>query len=186
MTNSSQLPIWISYSQPLGSRPDHCRSHCCVRRVDRRQMVIADEKLKLDAFDRQYDRRVAVYEATRKFLAEVYQNNISTEKIQVYGLCALDAKFLFDADLYKYLTEIRHRLAAWSSAKPRPTEFGSDKRSDNVKKIETENLKWINQQGDEQTGFDVRFMPFLMHKQVKQNSRFMERGYRGGLRFRMA
>jgi hypothetical protein len=169
MTSSPQLPIWISYSQALAVPIIAVVIAAFGAWIAARQMVIADEKLKLDAFDRQYDRRVAVYEATRKVLEDVYQNNMSAEQIQVYGLCALDAKFLFDEDLYKYLTEIRHRVAAWNSAKPRPFDLGPDDRSDNRKRIESENLNWINQQGDEQTGFDVRFRPFLMHKQVKRS-----------------
>ena len=35
-----------------------------------RQMLIADERLKYDAFDRRYEKRVALYEATRALFGE--------------------------------------------------------------------------------------------------------------------
>jgi len=53
-----------------------------------RQMLIADEKLRLGAFDRQYEKRFAVYEATRKILGNVYLGNISEAEIRAYALRA--------------------------------------------------------------------------------------------------
>lgn len=171
MPNCSQLPVWISISQALTVPVIAAVIAAFGAWIAARQMVIADEKLKLDAFDRQYARRITVYEATRKFLADVYGKNISDENIRIYRLCVLDAKFLFDDDLYKYLSEICRRVTAWNSARSHSSfgDFGKDNRSDDLKKVESENLNWINQQGDEQTGFDVRFRPFLMHKQVKRS-----------------
>ena len=61
MTSSPQLPIWISYSQALAVPIIAVVIAAFGAWIAARQMVIADEKLKLDAFDRQYDRRVAVY-----------------------------------------------------------------------------------------------------------------------------
>jgi hypothetical protein len=59
-----------------------------------RQAVIADDRLRLDTFERQYERRIAVYEATRKILEDV--GNISEDDIKKYGLMMLSAEFLFD------------------------------------------------------------------------------------------
>ena len=81
------------------------------------QAAIARDKLEHDVFYRLYDRRVAVYEATRKFLADVFHGNITEDDIQAYGLLTLDAQFLFDEELYLYLKEIRQRVAAWRQAK---------------------------------------------------------------------
>jgi hypothetical protein len=170
MTNSSHLPILISYLQALAVPMIAIVITGFGAWIARQQMVIAGEKLRLEAFDRLYERRFAVYEATRIFLADVYQKNISDQKIQVFGLRVLDAKFLFDDDLYKYLTEIRHRVEAWNSARPSSMmiPFGTDDRSADFKRIESENLNWLKRQGDEQVGFDVRFRPFLMYKPVKR------------------
>jgi len=41
-----------------------------------RQTTIARDKLRHNKFYTLYDRRVAVYEATRKFLAAVFQGNL--------------------------------------------------------------------------------------------------------------
>jgi hypothetical protein len=78
-----------------------------------RQMVIANDRLQMDKFDRLYSKRVAVYEATRKILAQVYQQGGGSEDdLRVYGLSALDAQFLFDDAMYQYLRELRQRIAA--------------------------------------------------------------------------
>jgi hypothetical protein len=56
-----------------------------------RQMLIANEKLQFDAFHRQYERRVAVYEATREFLASAFHGNISEDALRAYRLHTLEA-----------------------------------------------------------------------------------------------
>jgi hypothetical protein len=58
-----------------------------------RQMLIANDKLRLDSFDRQYERRFAVYEVTRGILEQVFRRNISEADMRSYGLRALDAQF---------------------------------------------------------------------------------------------
>jgi len=152
MSNASQLPAWVSYLQALAV-PIIAVFGIWIAA---RQMVIADERLKLDAFDRQYNRRVAVYEATRKFLAGVFHRTISDDEIRAYGLYTLDAQFLFDDALYKYLRELCQRVTTWNDAKS-PAD------------IKAQNLEWITQQGDEETGFAVRFKPFLVYEQVKRS-----------------
>jgi hypothetical protein len=130
------------------------------------QAAIARDKLEHDVFYRLYDRRVAVYEATRKFLADVFHGNITEDDIQAYGLLTLDAQFLFDEELYLYLKEIRQRVAAWRQAKwlselePPSAEKGA------FADIARDRLDWISQQGDENTGFAVKFRPFLVHRGV--------------------
>jgi hypothetical protein len=78
--------------------------------VAARQMVIANDKLQMDKFDRLYARRVAVYEATRKILAQAFGDGVSESDLRIYGLNALDAQFLFDESMYQYLRQIRQRI----------------------------------------------------------------------------
>jgi len=80
------------------------------------QLWIAGEKARYDAFDRRWERRFAVYEATRQFLEDVC-GDISEEKICRYGLCTLESKFLFDQTMYDYLREILSRVTVWHHAK---------------------------------------------------------------------
>lgn len=100
------MPIFLAVIALLGAGIAAC------------QMWIAREKLRLDAFDRVYDRRVAIYEATRKFLGDVFDDTgISEEKIRAYGFFTLDAEFLFDDDMNNYLREILSHVAIWYHAK---------------------------------------------------------------------
>jgi hypothetical protein len=97
----SQLPLWASYVQALGVPIVLAVIAGFGAWIAACQMWIAREKLRLDAFDRQYNRRVAIYEATRTFLEEVFHGNISKADIQDYGRKVLDAQFLFDDNLHK-------------------------------------------------------------------------------------
>lgn len=139
-----------------------------------RQMLIADEKLQLDAFDRQYERRVAVYEVTREILQSVFlQNIIPSGEIKAYGFHTLDAQFLFDEAMYKYLREILQRITTHNLARSELAKIENENLSlsDEKKvweKMRGEQLQWIIQQGDEVSGFAIRFLPFLVHKQVKR------------------
>jgi hypothetical protein len=92
---------------------------CIQFGIARSQRDIAQDKLKLDWFALQYDRRATVYEATRTFLGDVFDDKISEAAIKTYGLRTLDAKFLFhdDPSLHQYLATIRDRVAMWHHAK---------------------------------------------------------------------
>ena len=107
MPQCSQLPQWVSILQALAV-PVFALVGALIAW---QQMAIARRKLQHDVFYRQYDRRVAVYEATRKFLGDVFHRNISDDDIRVYGLCTLDAQFLFDEEMYnilpKFVSELR-------------------------------------------------------------------------------
>jgi len=128
-----------------------------------RQMVIADEKLKIDAFDRQYNRRVAVYEATREFLRSAYdKQNLSEAQIRAYALRTLDAQFLFDDGLYRYLRELLRRVSTFNDANISIENLANGERKNAYLRLRDENENWIRQQGDERTGFAVRFEPFLV------------------------
>jgi len=118
----------------------------------RQQMVIARDKLQHDIFYRQHDRRVAVFEATRKFLAASL-GNISEDEIRTYGLCALDAQFLFDDKLcmYRYLRKIHQQVAELNAAKSSMEHKPSGDEKAAFARIAKEKSDWIIQQGDELT-----------------------------------
>jgi hypothetical protein len=152
----SQLPQWVSYSQALAAPIIAAVIAVVGVWIAACQMWIAREKLRLDAFDRQYNRRVAVYEATRNLLADVFHGNISESKIRDYGLKTLDAQFLFDANLYKFLNEVRNGVAAWCDADSAAEHEPPGPEKLEYLRIRNECLKWIVEQGDER--FAVRFV----------------------------
>jgi hypothetical protein len=134
-----------------------------------RQMVIANDKLQMDKFDRLYAKRVAVYEATRKILAQVFGDGVSESDLRIYGLIALDAQFLFDEPMYQYLRQIRQRIAelnlinasiATESAMPGESAYAKGR---------SERMKWLIDQGDEHSGFATKFRPFLVHEFPKRS-----------------
>ena len=169
MSNCSQLPALVSYVQALAVPIIAIVVAVFGTWVAAQQMQIARDKLQHDAFGWQYDRRVAVYEATRKFLGAGFRGDISEDEIRSYGLYTLDAQFLFDDQMYKYLREICTRVTAWRSAalSAERTRPGGERTE--FERMRTENLHWIIQQGDEYTGFAVKFRPFLVFKRAKRS-----------------
>jgi hypothetical protein len=165
MANCSQLPTWVSSLQALAVP----LIAAVGLWIAARQMLIADERLKYDAFDRRYEKRVALYEATHAFLAKVFQRNMSDDDIRSYGLCALDAQFLFDEGMYRYLRDIRHHVASWHDASLSANQSPAGDERNEFERIERENLKWIIEQGDEITGFAGKFMPYLVQIPVKRS-----------------
>jgi hypothetical protein len=129
------------------------------------QMWIAREKLRLDAFDRQYNRRVAIYEATRTFLADVFHGNISEADLREYGLKTLDARFLFDDNLNKFLNDVRDHVAGWSDANAAAEREPAGEDKSTHLRISSDHLKWITEQGDQR--LPLRFMRFLVYKPAK-------------------
>ncbi len=134
-----------------------------------RQMAIADERLRFDAFYKQYENRFAVYVATRKFLGDVYLGKISEDEINVYGLITLDAKLLFDNKVYIELKEIRDRGNALHYARLKAESESHDDEKRALQSIVDEQRNWFIQQGDDFAGFDVKFIPFLVYKQAKRS-----------------
>jgi hypothetical protein len=161
MCNGSQLPSWVSYLQAF-TVPIIALVGVWIAA---RQMAIADDKLRLDTFERQYQRRFATYEETRKILGAVFKN-ISEDDIREYGLVMLSAEFLFDDELWRYLKDIHQRVAAFNSANSNVSS--SDERAE-FKRIREENLNWIMQQGDWAGGFSSRFRPFLAFTPIKRS-----------------
>jgi hypothetical protein len=128
-----------------------------------RQMLIADSKLRLDSFIHQYDRRVAVYEATRAILMQVYHGGISQADVRDYGLRALDAAFLFDDDTAKYLRDLQHHIAVLLYAKSRIENATLEEDKKQYQAMAKDQMDWLREQGDEGTGLRTRFEQFLKY-----------------------
>ena len=159
------LPLWVSYVQAFGVPSVLAVIAAFGAWIGACQMWIARERLRLDAFDRVYNRRaVAIYEATRKFLGDVF-NDMSEEKIRAYGLCTLDAEFLFDENMYNYLREVLSYVTEWHHAKTKGNAETSEETKQAYKAIAREKLDWITLQGDKR--FPARFSMFLVYRPAK-------------------
>jgi hypothetical protein len=164
LPHCSELPAWVSYLQALAVPIIGVFIGAFAGLIAARQMWIADEKLRLDTFDKRYDRRVALYEATRKVLGSVFrQTIIPEEELQAYGLYTLDAQFLFDQEMFLYLREILQRILSYNKAKSEIDRLPAGDTKGEFKKIRQRELDWIIQQGDDKTGFATRFLPFLVY-----------------------
>jgi hypothetical protein len=101
-------------------------------------------------------------------LASVSHGEISDSEIKEFGLKALDAKFLFDNDLHKYLIQIRDRVHAWKNANSSLEQLPTSSARHEWLRIKNEAMQWIIEQGDDRTGFDVKFIPFLVYKKINR------------------
>jgi hypothetical protein len=133
-----------------------------------RQMVIAQQRLQHDTFYRLFDMRFDVYKATREFLAQGFRDEgISEKDIQLFRLRTLEAKFLFDDELAKYLAEICQRVTIWQHSISKLAQLPHGQKDAGLEDMRVSNYNWIVAQGDELTGFDTRFKPFLALREVK-------------------
>jgi hypothetical protein len=131
-----------------------------------RQMVIANDKLQMDKFDRLYAKRVAVYEATRDILAKAFRE-VTEADIRSFGLMALDAQFLFDDEMFKYLRDVRFRVEAVKFADEKIAEALPQEQVE-YSRIRTSHVDWLREQGDGPSDFSHRFRPFLVHEFPKR------------------
>jgi hypothetical protein len=82
MADCSQLPSWVSYSQALAV-PVLAAVGAWIAA---RQMLIADEKLRNEAFDRRYERRLAFYQETSIVAGKIVTDGgISHEEQRITG-----------------------------------------------------------------------------------------------------
>jgi hypothetical protein len=70
MSDCSQLPPWVSYLQALGVPIIAAVIAAVGTWIAARQMLIANDKLQLDAFDRQYVKRVARLRGHPQYFSE--------------------------------------------------------------------------------------------------------------------
>ena len=119
------------------------------------QWWVALNKLRLDLFDRRYK----VYDATRKYLAAIFQEaKFTNSQLFEFYAGTSDAEFLFGNDVVKYLEEIRTRAVRMQTAhhlfEPMPV---GDERSRHVQ-IAHDELKWLT---DQLTEMSKIFAPYL-------------------------
>src|SRR2546426_4594540 len=107
------------------------------------QWRVADNKLRLDLFDRRYK----VYNATRKFLSVILREAkfTNSELFEFYAGIS-DAEFLFGADVAEHLEKIRKRAVHLQTAQRiyEPLPVG-DERSKHVQ-AEHDDLSWLTDQ----------------------------------------
>jgi hypothetical protein len=119
------------------------------------QVKIARTKLRHDLFDR----RFAVFEAARKFLATLMRNGkMSLSDLGEYSAGVIDAQFLLNEEVHVYLVELRKRAAAMQALKDtaEPLPAGGEKTKLVVRA--GEELAWLVAQLDV---LPSKFKPFL-------------------------
>jgi hypothetical protein len=102
--SQSQLPLWVQYAQALGAPLLAIVIAGVGAWLAWQQVRMARVRLRHDL----YDRRFAVFQAARKFLAEVMTHGYpSDDQIRSYVVGTADSGFLLSADVATYLEEIR-------------------------------------------------------------------------------
>lgn len=134
---------------------------CMVAFIAWQQWRVAENKLRLDLFDRRYK----VYDATRKFLSCIVQEASFSDAqlFEFYGGTS-DAKFLFGPEVVDYLAEIRKRALEMRKHKKvyEPLPVGEE-RSRHVQ-AECDELLWLSEQ---LTAMTKIFMPYLGFSHIR-------------------
>lgn len=148
---SSSLPLWVEVLQGLAV-PVIAGVGVWIAL---QQMYIARTKLQHDL----YDRRYAVFQATRRFLDEASVRNIvSDETFRAFALGTADAAFLFDDGLTAYLTEMRARGAKARSIFSVAEGMPAGEEKTRAFTAAGHEFIWLMEQID---GLAERFRPFL-------------------------
>jgi hypothetical protein len=126
------------------------------------QWHVADNKLRLDLFDRRYK----VYEATRKFLAVITREAaFAQSQLIEFDIGTSDAEFLFRADVAAYLAEIRKRALHMRTARQLlESPCASDDERSRHAQAEHDDLLWL---GDQITAMTKNFAPYLGFANVR-------------------
>lgn len=125
------------------------------------QWRVAENKLRLDLFDRRYK----VYDATKKFLAQIFRHATfdDSQLFEFYAGTA-DAEFLFGVDVLDYLEQIRNRAV---DIRLHQTLFGplpvGVERSSHVQ-ARHDQLLWFNHQITAMTSV---FAPYLAFANIR-------------------
>src|SRR5437868_3401142 len=125
------------------------------------QWRVADNRLRLDLFDRRYK----VYDATRKFLATILREaNFTDSQLFEFYAGTSDAEFLFGAKVVDYIGQIRERALHMRTAQQlfEPLPVGEE-RSRHVQKHH-DDLVWLTEQIEEMS---KTFAPYLGFQSVK-------------------
>jgi hypothetical protein len=120
-----------------------------------RQMQIAAMRLDHDL----YDRRYAVFNATRKMLAEfVSHANVTTEDLRAFLLGTGDAVFLFDDRIAEYLQEMRRRASSVASINIALEALPVGEQRSKAVQVSMGHVQWLIEQLD---GLSDKFKPYL-------------------------
>jgi hypothetical protein len=126
------------------------------------QWRVADNKLRLDLFDRRYK----VYDATRKFLSVIIREGTFTNPdLFEFNAGTSDAQFLFKPDVAEYLAEIRKRalhLRTTRQLLERPP--ASDDELSRLAQAQEDDALWL---GDQITAMTKTFAPYLGFANVR-------------------
>ena len=126
--------------------------------------LIANEKVVLDRFNSQYDRRVAVYEATRTILEQVFRGRALEADTRSYGLRVLEARFLFDEDMFEYLRDIRRDIDVVLIGISQSESATSEEEKMLCQSVVLDNVSWLVNQLLESPIVKTRFGPFLKYE----------------------
>jgi hypothetical protein len=126
------------------------------------QWRVADNKLRLDLFDRRYK----VYDAARNFVASIIREaTVTDSQLAEFNIGTSDAKFLFEPDVAEYLAEIRRRAHSLRTTRQllekRPT---SDDELARLAQSENASVVWLSDQFSEMTKI---FTPYLGFANVR-------------------
>jgi hypothetical protein len=126
------------------------------------QWRVADNKLRLDLFDRRYK----VYNAARDFLAQIARNtSFDDSRLFEFNAGTSDAGFLFRADVVEHLGEIRRRaLNLRTTRKLSEKPQLSDDEVSRYAQADSEDVKWL---GDQMTRITKVFDPYLGFANVR-------------------
>ncbi len=119
------------------------------------QWRVADNRLRLDLFDRRYK----IYDAARKFLAVIIREAAFTNSELIeFNIGTSDAEFLFRADVVDYLSQIRKHAVHMQTAQRifEPLPVGKE-RSRHVQ-AQHDDLVWLT---DQITELPKMFAPYL-------------------------
>jgi hypothetical protein len=129
------------------------------------QWRVADNKLRLDLFDRRYK----VYDATRNFVASILREaTFTNSQLADFNIGTSDAKFLFEPDVAEYLAEIRKQALHLRTTQTllKKTQI-SDEELAKLAQAENDKISWL---GDQIIAMTKVFLPYLGFANVK--SRF--------------
>lgn len=127
------------------------------------QWRVADNKLRLDLFDRRYK----VYDATRKFLDMTIGEEYTDSRLVEFNIGTSDAEFLFEAEVVKYIHEIRRRAVhLWTAQKLFERLPVGDERSRHVQAAHDDRL-WLI---DQTTAMSKTFAPYLGFANVRSRA----------------
>jgi hypothetical protein len=84
-------------------------------------------------------------------------------------LQTLDAQFLFDEEMYKYLRELCWHVTTWINAKTSFERLAPGAEREAQEHLRVEQFNWLIKQGDEESGFATRFRPFLVFDRRKSS-----------------